>query len=55
MKRFLKKYYSVVLWILIAAIFIWFIASFLDTNFHNSASSAYGQYAKWNLFRILFL
>lgn len=34
---------------------VWFLASFIDVNMHNDYfSEGYGDFAKWNVFALLF-
>lgn len=41
--------------LLIILIVVWIVASFVDVNIHNDiCNSNYGEFAKWNLFTLLF-
>lgn len=41
---------EIAVYIIVAVILIWFIASFIDTNIHNHSDYIYSS---WNIFSIL--
>lgn len=45
----------VIINIICVAFFVWFIASFIDTNLHNQPfTDGYQDFADWNLFTLAF-